>query len=92
MKVLQELVSEEIETIILLFKLLVFVAIYKPDPAVEYTEDTPVEPYDYMSKLVKDWEFAAKIHPDVEKRCRQVFLRSGQSLWCYKINSIDSHL
>lgn len=92
MKVLQELVSEEIETIILLFKLLVFVAIYKPDPAVEYTEDTPVEPYDYMSKLVKDWEFAAKIHPDVEKRCRQVFLRSGQSLWCYKINSIDSPL
>lgn len=79
MTVLQVFVSKKIETMILLFKLLVFVAIYKPDPAVEYTEDTPVEPYDYMSKLVKDWEFAAKIHPDVEKRCRQVFLRSGQN-------------
>lgn len=53
------------------------VAIYKPDPEIEYTEDSPVKPYDYMSNLVKDWELAARIHDDVQKRCRQVILRSG---------------
>ncbi|XP_061162347.1 epimerase family protein SDR39U1-like isoform X1 [Saccostrea echinata] len=53
------------------------VAIYKPDPVKEYTEDSPVQPYDYMSNLVKDWELAAKIHADTEKKCRQVILRSG---------------
>lgn len=58
--------------------LLYFVAIYKPDPEIEYTEDSPVKPYDYMSNLVKDWEFAARIHDDVQERCRQVILRSGQ--------------
>lgn len=58
--------------------LLYFVAIYKPDPEIEYTEDSPVKPYDYMSNLVKEWEFAARIHDDVQERCRQVILRSGQ--------------
>lgn len=53
------------------------VAIYKPDPEIEYTEDSPVKPYDYMSNLVKEWEFAARIHDDVQERCRQVILRSG---------------
>lgn len=57
---------------------LYFVAIYKPDPEIEYTEDSPVKPYDYMSNLVKEWEFAARIHDDVQERCRQVILRSGQ--------------
>lgn len=58
--------------------LLYFVAIYKPDPEIEYTEDSPVKQYDYMSNLVKEWEFAARIHDDVQERCRQVILRSGQ--------------
>lgn len=62
--------------------LLYFVAIYKPDPEIEYTEDSPVKPYDYMSNLVKDWELAARIHEDVQKRCRQVILRSGQGQQC----------
>lgn len=62
--------------------LLYFVAIYKPDPEIEYTEDSPVKPYDYMSNLVKDWELAARIHDDVQKRCRQVILRSGQGQQC----------
>lgn len=57
---------------------LYFVAIYKPDPEIEYTEDSAVKPYDYMSNLVKEWEFAARIHDDVQERCRQVILRSGE--------------
>lgn len=65
-----------------LHSLLYFVAIYKPDPEIEYTEDSPVKPYDYMSNLVKDWELAARIHDDVQKRCRQVILRSGQGQQC----------
>lgn len=52
--------------------------IYKPNPVKEYTEDSAVQPFDYMSNLVKEWELAAKIHADTEKKCRQVILRSGQ--------------
>ncbi|XP_076110913.1 epimerase family protein SDR39U1-like [Mytilus galloprovincialis] len=51
------------------------VAIYKPNPTLQYTEDSDVEPYDFLSQLVVDWEQAAKL-PESHS-CRQVTVRSG---------------
>ncbi|VDH94657.1 uncharacterized protein MGAL_10B060892, partial [Mytilus galloprovincialis] len=50
------------------------VAIYKPNPTLQYTEDSDVEPYDFLSQLVVDWEQAAKL-PESHS-CRQVTVRS----------------
>lgn len=41
------------------------VSLYKPNPAVVYTEDDKGEDYDFMSKLCLHWEKAA-ILPDAE--------------------------
>lgn len=51
------------------------VGIYKPSKTDEYTEDSRVEEYDYLSKLCHEWEKAAKLPVDL--KVRQVTIRSG---------------
>ncbi|OWF34774.1 epimerase family protein SDR39U1-like [Mizuhopecten yessoensis] len=51
------------------------VAGYKPSPTEVYTEDSPVQDFDFLSKLVIDWEAAAKLPEDV--KTRQFIVRSG---------------
>lgn len=48
---------------------------YKPDEKKVYTEDDPLEEYDYMSKLCIAWEKAATISKDVG--VRSVKIRTG---------------
>lgn len=50
------------------------VGYYKPNDIV-YTEESKCEPYDFLSRLVHDWEEAAKLPKDCN--IRQVTIRSG---------------
>lgn len=51
------------------------VSCYKPDPSKIYTEDDPVDKYDYMSELCIEWEKAGTI--DQSSGVRNVKLRTG---------------
>ncbi|XP_060078920.1 epimerase family protein SDR39U1-like [Ylistrum balloti] len=51
------------------------VAGYKPSPTEVYTEDSPVQDFDFLSKLVIDWEAASRL-PECVKT-RQFTVRSG---------------
>lgn len=51
------------------------VAGYKPSPTEVYTEDNPAQDFDFLSKLVIDWEAAAKLPENV--KTRQFTVRSG---------------
>ncbi|XP_050301802.1 epimerase family protein SDR39U1 isoform X2 [Anthonomus grandis grandis] len=53
------------------------VGAYKPDPKKEYTECNNLEPFDFFSKLVLEWEKAAKLDPPAKNECRLVTIRSG---------------
>lgn len=62
---------------------------YRPDPVVEYDEDSPGGDFDFLSRLCTDWEAAAKLPNEIN--VRQVIVRSGQywnfpSFWvCLKV-------
>ena len=49
---------------------------YRPDPVVEYDEDSPGGDFDFLSQLCTDWEAAAKLPNEIN--VRQVIIRSGQ--------------
>ncbi|XP_005109612.1 epimerase family protein SDR39U1 [Aplysia californica] len=51
------------------------VSYYKPHPNKEYTEESLVEPYDYLSELTRDWERAAALPDTVSTR--SVIVRTG---------------
>lgn len=51
------------------------VACYEPSPTAVYTEDSPIHEFDFMSKLVIDWEAAAKLPENLATR--QFTVRSG---------------
>lgn len=51
------------------------VGIYKPSRTDEYTEESRVEEYDFLSKMCHEWEKAAKLPNDIN--VRQVTIRSG---------------
>uniref|UniRef100_A0A3P9J620 Short chain dehydrogenase/reductase family 39U, member 1 n=1 Tax=Oryzias latipes TaxID=8090 RepID=A0A3P9J620_ORYLA len=56
------------------------VACYKPSLTAEYTEDSEWTPFDFLSKLVKEWEAAALLPQSVAKTTRQVIVRPGAVL------------
>nr|CAD7434542.1 unnamed protein product [Timema monikensis] len=51
------------------------VGIYKPSPDIEYTEDSLVQEFDFLSKLCHEWEGAARLPQNLG--VRQVVIRSG---------------
>ncbi|XP_033754582.1 epimerase family protein SDR39U1-like [Pecten maximus] len=51
------------------------VAGYKPSPTEVYTEDSLVQDFDFLSKLVIDWEISSKLPENV--KTRQFTVRSG---------------
>uniref|UniRef100_A0A3Q3X4F1 Uncharacterized protein n=1 Tax=Mola mola TaxID=94237 RepID=A0A3Q3X4F1_MOLML len=53
------------------------VACYKPSLTAQYTEDSEWTPFDVLSKLVKEWEAAARLPENVEKTTKQVVIRPG---------------
>ncbi|XP_062849780.1 epimerase family protein SDR39U1 [Trichomycterus rosablanca] len=52
-------------------------ACYKPSLDAQYTEDSEWTPFDLWSRLVREWEEAARLPEDVAKTTRQVIVRSG---------------
>ena len=48
---------------------------YEPHPTEEYTELAPLKDFDFMSKLVIDWEAATHIPESLG--VRHVIVRSG---------------
>ncbi|KAL4657227.1 epimerase family protein SDR39U1 [Arapaima gigas] len=53
------------------------VACYKPSQTAEYSEDSELTPYDFLSKLVKEWEGTGHLPENVAHNTRQVIIRSG---------------
>uniref|UniRef100_H3A091 Short chain dehydrogenase/reductase family 39U member 1 n=1 Tax=Latimeria chalumnae TaxID=7897 RepID=H3A091_LATCH len=53
------------------------VGYYQPSRTAEYTEDSPGGDFDYLSRLVKQWEAAAKLPEERGAHTRQVVIRSG---------------
>lgn len=54
------------------------VGVYKPDKKVEYNENSVLESFDFFSKLVLEWEKAAKVEGSENKgNCRVSKIRSG---------------
>lgn len=51
------------------------VGYYRPSATAEYTEDSPGGDFDYLSRLCKDWEDAAKLPADIN--VRQAIIRIG---------------
>nr|CAD7609447.1 unnamed protein product [Timema genevievae] len=51
------------------------VGIYKPSPDREYTEDSLIPEFDFLSKLCHEWERAARLPQNLG--VRQVVIRSG---------------
>lgn len=51
------------------------VGIYKPSKNNEYTEESNIEAYDFLSKMCCEWEKVAKLPDDIN--VRQVTIRSG---------------
>lgn len=56
------------------------VACYKPSLTVEYTEDSEWTPFDFLSKLVKEWEASAHLPENVAQTTKQVVIRPGAVL------------
>ncbi|XP_063074544.1 epimerase family protein SDR39U1 [Engraulis encrasicolus] len=56
------------------------VACYRPSQATQYTEETEWTPFDLLSRLVKEWEGAAKLPDEIAKNTRQVVVRPGAVL------------
>ncbi|XP_060677677.1 epimerase family protein SDR39U1 [Hemiscyllium ocellatum] len=50
---------------------------YRPSLTVEYDEDSAGGDWDFFSGLVRDWERAAWLPPEVARDVRQVVVRSG---------------
>ncbi|XP_067833093.1 epimerase family protein SDR39U1 [Heptranchias perlo] len=57
--------------------LLTGVGYYRPSLSAEYVEGSSGGDFDFMSRLVRDWEAAAKLPRDTEEAVRQVIVRSG---------------
>ncbi|XP_037537827.1 epimerase family protein SDR39U1 [Nematolebias whitei] len=55
-------------------------ACYKPSLTAEYTEDSEWTPFDLLSRLVKEWEAAARLPESVAKTTKQVVVRPGAVL------------
>lgn len=51
------------------------VGYYKPDPAAEYTEDSPGGDHDFLAELCTKWENAGNFPPELN--VRRVVVRSG---------------
>ncbi|XP_077580435.1 epimerase family protein SDR39U1 [Stigmatopora nigra] len=56
------------------------VACYKPSLTSEYTEDSEWTPFDFLSRLVKEWEAAALLPESLTKTTKQVVIRPGAVL------------
>ncbi|XP_076151885.1 epimerase family protein SDR39U1 [Alosa pseudoharengus] len=56
------------------------VACYRPSLITQYTEESDWTPFDLLSRLVKEWEGAAKLPDDIAKTTRQVVVRPGAVL------------
>ena len=55
-------------------------ACYRPSLLTQYTEESDWTPFDLLSRLVREWEGAAKLPDDIAKNTRQVVVRPGRSL------------
>ncbi|XP_018613611.2 epimerase family protein SDR39U1 [Scleropages formosus] len=53
------------------------VACYKPSRTAEYSEESEWTPYDFLSKLVKEWEGTGRLPENVAQNTRQVIIRAG---------------
>ncbi|XP_069489870.1 epimerase family protein SDR39U1 isoform X3 [Ambystoma mexicanum] len=53
------------------------VGYYPPSLTAEYTEESPGGDFDFLSRLVKDWEAVARLPGNVACQTRQVVVRSG---------------
>nr|XP_061795748.1 epimerase family protein SDR39U1-like isoform X2 [Nerophis lumbriciformis] len=51
------------------------VACYKPSLTAEYSEDSEWMPFDFLSRLVKEWETAALLPESLTKTTKQVVIR-----------------
>nr|XP_061795747.1 epimerase family protein SDR39U1-like isoform X1 [Nerophis lumbriciformis] len=56
------------------------VACYKPSLTAEYSEDSEWMPFDFLSRLVKEWETAALLPESLTKTTKQVVIRPGAVL------------
>ncbi|XP_030629533.1 epimerase family protein SDR39U1 [Chanos chanos] len=56
------------------------VACYKPCLQTQYTEESEWTPFDFLSRLVKEWEGAARLPENVANITRQVVIRPGAVL------------
>lgn len=52
-------------------------ACYKPSLTAEYTEDSQWAPFDFLSRLVKEWEAAGLLPESMAKTTKQVVVRPG---------------
>ncbi|KAM9459247.1 epimerase family protein SDR39U1 [Salvelinus alpinus] len=53
------------------------VACYKPSLTAQYTEDSEWTPFDLLSRLVKEWEWAGRLPENIAQNTRQVVIRPG---------------
>uniref|UniRef100_A0A673JDZ5 Epimerase family protein SDR39U1-like n=1 Tax=Sinocyclocheilus rhinocerous TaxID=307959 RepID=A0A673JDZ5_9TELE len=51
------------------------VACYKPSLQTQYTEESEWTPFDFLSRLVKEWEAAGQLPETSAKKTRQVIIR-----------------
>lgn len=54
-------------------------ACYKPSLQTQYTEESEWTPFDFLSRLVKEWEAAGQLPENSAKKTRQVIIRPGES-------------
>ncbi|KAL1280674.1 hypothetical protein QQF64_015274 [Cirrhinus molitorella] len=56
------------------------VACYKPSLQTQYTEESEWTPFDFLSRLVKEWETAGQLPENSAKKTRQMIIRPGAVL------------
>ncbi|KAF4117529.1 epimerase family protein SDR39U1 [Onychostoma macrolepis] len=56
------------------------VACYKPSLQTQYTEESEWTPFDFLSRLVKEWEAAGQLPENSAKKTRRVIIRPGAVL------------
>lgn len=56
--------------------MMIFEGYYKPDPVIEYTEESKGGDYDFLSRLARDWEQASE-PIETQFNVRRVILRAG---------------
>jgi len=61
------------------FSLILSSACYKPSLQNQYTEESNWTPFDFLSRLVKEWEGAGQLPENSAKKTRQVIIRPGES-------------